>query len=896
MIEVETETAEGIRIVAGGTTSAVTDPDHLGVTEAHVEIGSESLAEAEAEAEVVTKEMPRDQICPSYQTTFPYPKALDRYLIQTSKFEELFEFRFRVPEDSQIKGSDKVSTQQLARVLMTKAVTGFLGDNFVFDGVSLGWSPTPIVPVGEAQSNIVELEKRRDGKPNSVEVSVRSTGTLPIATLVGYIQGGKIDLNPAGNESIENILKWIQAVFRKDPATRFITRPNSSAYFDRSPETTMMLRSTKNVLEARRGVYQSMQIRFGRITLNVDTATTPFWVPGVCLIDTACALMGTQTGRLEGGFLANPEKFFVACGRLRGSFFNIRHLTSAKKDKKIRLTGFSQRNAIESTFEERVGDDESTTKLTSVSDYFERKYGIKLQFPRLPLASTRFGDFPLEVCFSADGERYKEVLQGQETADFIKFATAPAYERKNQIQHGLRLLSHHAVPTIAAHGFKVNNTMMSVKARILPAPRLTYGGNRPMTPRDGRWNLRGLKFLRPSTIKSWVIVYVPARQPLDNNQLERFGSEMVRSFTDCGMTVPREGPPIIVGNPYGNLTQVVQDSIARAHNNFGTRPDVIFIILQGASVPIYKTLKAGLDVHEGIASQVMLQEKALSGRGSAQYLANIAMKVNVKLGGTNCIAEEPLFKSGRCMLLGGDISHAAPGALRSVNPPPSTAALVGTWDRECTAYTAVASVQESLLGFIANVKPMMAELLKRYAEKNNGSYPQHIVYYRDGVSESEFQEIKTEEGRKLHELCQELGAQTKITIIVAIKRHHTRFFADRDIASKLGNVPCGTVVENSSTINDAFIIAHPDLQGTKRPTRYVTIVDENNLGADAFQRLTFNLCSSYARATTSVAVCPPVYYADQACERARLHLMDADDGKMKLGPVHANLRWNMYWQ
>lgn len=336
-------------------------------------------------------------------------------------FLSRYEFRFRVPEDSQIKGSDKVGTQQLARVLMTKEVTEFLGDNFVFDGVSLGWSPNLIIPVGDAQTNVVELEKRRDGKPNSVEVSVKSLGPLKIGVLVSYIQGGKIDLNPAGNESIENILKWIQAVFRKDPATRFITRPNSSAYFDRSPETTMPLRSAKNVLEARRGVFQSVQLRFGRITLNVDTATTPFWAPGVCLIDTACALMSTQTGRLEGDFLANPEKFFVACGRLRGSFFNIRHLKSSKKDKKIRLNGFSQRNAIETRFEEKVGDDESVTQSTSVSDYFERKYNIKLQFPRLPLASTRFGEFPLEVCFSADGERYKEVLQGQETADFIKY-------------------------------------------------------------------------------------------------------------------------------------------------------------------------------------------------------------------------------------------------------------------------------------------------------------------------------------------------------------------------------------------------------------------------------------------------------------------------------------------
>lgn len=313
-----------------------------------------------------------------------------------------------------------MSAQQRARSIVAGPVPGFLKENFVFDDVSLGWSPELILPIGEAKSSVIELDKRRDGKPNSIEMSVRNTGPLNIALLVGDIRNGNVGLNPAGKESLENIIKWIQAAFRKGPASQFITRPNSSAYFKRSPDTTMALRSTNNVLEAMRGIYQSMQLRFGRITLNIDTATTPFWVPGVCLVDTVCALMSTQKNRLEGDFLASPEKFFVACGRLRGSFFNIRHLTSSKKDKKIRLNGFSQQNAIETTFDERIGDGEST-KSTSISDYFSRKYDIKLQFPRLPLASTRFGEFPLEVCFSADGERYKEVLQGQETADFIKY-------------------------------------------------------------------------------------------------------------------------------------------------------------------------------------------------------------------------------------------------------------------------------------------------------------------------------------------------------------------------------------------------------------------------------------------------------------------------------------------
>lgn len=64
-----------------------------------------------------------------------------------------------------------------------------------------------------------------------------------------------------------------------------------------------------------------------------------------------------------------------------------------------------------------------------------------------------------------------------------------------------------------------------------------------------------------------------------------------------------------------------------------------------------------------------------------------------------------------------------------------------------------------------------------------------------------------QEGKKLKELCGELNAPAKITIIVAVKRHHTRFFADGEHASRLGNVPCGTVVENSAHINDAFIVA-----------------------------------------------------------------------------------------
>lgn len=79
---------------------------------------------------------------------------------------------------------------------------------------------------------------------------------------------------------------------------------------------------------------------------------------------------------------------------------------------------------------------------------------------------------------------------------------------------------------------------------------------------------------------------------------------------------------------------------------------------------------------------------------------------------------------------------------------------------------------------------MFKELLARYKDRNNGLMPQHIIYYRDGASESEFIAIRDREGLALRQLCKEFG--TKITIIVAVKRHHTRFMAEGEFATKLG--------------------------------------------------------------------------------------------------------------
>jgi eukaryotic translation initiation factor 2C len=88
------------------------------------------------------------------------------------------------------------------------------------------------------------------------------------------------------------------------------------------------------------------------------------------------------------------------------------------------------------------------------------------------------------------------VLEGGEASQFIKFATCPATVRRQQIEENLKMLGWHNLTTPKSHGLSVSPQMMRVKARILPVPAVHYGNGCMAQSLDGRWNLRGLEFLK----------------------------------------------------------------------------------------------------------------------------------------------------------------------------------------------------------------------------------------------------------------------------------------------------------------------------------------------------------------------------------------------------------------
>lgn len=151
------------------------------------------------------------------------------------------------------------------------------------------------------------------------------------------------------------------------------------------------------------------------------------------------------------------------------------------------------------------------------------------------------------------------------------------------------------------------------------------------------------------------------------------------------------------------------------------------------------------------------------------------------------------------------------------------------------------------------------------------------MFFRDGVSEGQFAHVVEAEIKAIRSACETLekGYRPNITFIVVAKRHHARFFpSDRRDADRTGNCPAGTVVDTDIThpqFYDYYLLSHPGLQGTSRPTHYTILVDENRLSVDDIQGLSYNLCHVYARCTRVVSIVPPVYYAHLVGRRARYH-------------------------
>eukprot|EP00898_Chlorokybus_atmophyticus_P007083 jgi/Chlat1/7376/Chrsp6S07414 len=560
--------------------------------------------------------------------------------------------------------------------------------------------------------------------------------------------------------------------------------------------------------------------------------------------------------------------------------------------RRFRIAGLSPNSADNQTFVLNVNGVQRTC---TVAEYFSKTYNLDLKYPKLPCANAARGlnanpqYYPLEVLKVVAGQRHIGRLSARQVAEMLKVQKQRPDQRKQDIDRTVRECRFETDRYTRQFGVYVNPNMLEVNARVLRPPQLQYSHSQ-VSQKPGSWSMFGKGVIQPGKpVRNWVAIVVD--RTTQATLVENFGEQLAAAASQLEMEVAAKAVLVL---PVGNLTfEAALRRALDAAEKGNSRADLVVAVLPtGKDATLYGDVKRVCETMLDIPSQCISSKWVT--RPSpyfSLYLTNVLLKVNVKIGGVNVALHAAVRKtlakvSDRDMptiVFGGDVSHPPP-----LGGGPSIASVVASMDWPLvTSYRSVTRAQrrrkegfaELCTTTVSNGIPrregIIVELLKAFQAKENLK-PERLIFYRDGVSEGQFKEVLYHELTQIQQACQAaLGNVSPITFIVVQKRNHTRLFAkDHQDTTKSGNVLPGTCVDThicSPWEHDFYLVAHEGLQGTSRVTHYYVLHDDNNFTADGIQQLTYDLCYTYARATRSVSIVPPAYYAHLAAFRARAY-------------------------
>ncbi|PPS16050.1 hypothetical protein GOBAR_AA04519 [Gossypium barbadense] len=141
---------------------------------------------------------------------------------------------------------------------------------------------------------------------------------------------------------------------------------------------------------------------------------------------------------------------------------------------------------------------------------------------------------------------------------------------------------------------------------------------------------------------------------------------------------------------------------------------------------------------------------------------------------------------------------------------------------------------------------IMKEALLDFYTSSGKRKPDQIIIFRDGVSESQFNQVLI----KLLRLASSLTRSGTLNIVV--------------IVGSPDNVLHGTIIDNKvchPKNNDFYLGTHAGMIGITRQTHYHVLLDQAGFSADDLQEFVHSLSYMYQMSTPAIFVVAPICYA-----------------------------------
>lgn len=262
-------------------------------------------------------------------------------------------------------------------------------------------------------------------------------------------------------------------------------------------------------------------------------------------------------------------------------------------------------------------------------------------------------------------------------------------------------------------GLGVDNQLLKINARVLPALQVQYTERFPEEVKKGRtitpinvptkfasWNLKDVRFSVPQTCAQIQVVL------LDDDRMFAIHREEFKPWcADWAAELRRMG----LDNPAPTFKDAVQvksgqalDLDLRRHFNEMRKAKVplAFVVLPTNDATVYSRVKRIGDSETGVLTVCGTIDKLYSQKIRTNDLqANLAMKINMKLGGVNHALPQAKRKwlldsrnRVNTIVVGADVTHPSK---QSIEGCPSIAAVVASIDEHFTNYPGSMRLQEA---------------------------------------------------------------------------------------------------------------------------------------------------------------------------------------------------------
>ncbi|XP_026399230.1 protein argonaute 4A-like isoform X1 [Papaver somniferum] len=713
-------------------------------------------------------------------------------------------------------------------------------------------------PAGNGSPNDADRKRmRRPYHSKTFKVELSFAAKIPMQAIGNALRGQE-------SENSQEALRVLDIILRQHAAKQGCLLVRQS-FFHNNPKNFADLGG--GVLGCR-GFHSSFRATQGGLSLNIDVSTSMIIQPGP-VVD---FLINNQGVRDPGG---------IDWAKAKRTLKNLR-IKASPSNMEYKITGLSELPCDRQTFSMKQrngrdanGDGEPEMIEMTITDYFVNIRRMELVYSG-PLPCINVGKpkrptyIPIELCTLVSLQRYTKALSVQQRSSLVEKSRQKPQERMAALTEAMKTNNYDAEPALRASGVTISSQFTQVEGRVLQPPRLKFGKGEDFTPRNGRWNISNKVFVEPIKVERWAIVNFSARCDIRGlvRDLTRLG-EQKGMMIEPPFDVFEESPQSRRAPPPARVEEMFQQIRAKLP---GAPQFLLCLLPERKNCNIYGPWKKKNLADLGIVTQC-----AAPSRVNDNYLTNVLLKINAKLGGLNSVlaiehsCSIPFVSKVPTMILGMDVSHGSPGQ----SDIPSVAAVVSSrhWP-SISRYRASVRTQSPKVEMVDNLfKPIsdteddgiIRELLLDFYTSSKKRKPEQIIIFRDGVSESQFNQVLNIELDQIIEACKFLDEKwsPKFTVIIAQKNHHSKFFQP----NSPDNVPPGTVIDNKichPRNNDFYMCAHAGMIGTTRPAHYHVLLDEIGFSADELQELVHNLSYVYQRSTTAISIVAPVAYAHLA--------------------------------